>query len=141
MNRIIRGLGIGSAALACVVMSSSGASALETAHGKKYKGCTNYVAVWRSGGKVHAYSRQLCDKPILIQRPTVALSGNGGKTFVSAGKACSKARSCTTKTVSVKATKGWTYRGSNSGTGSQGSPKDSDYWPVSSVAHATYKYK
>ncbi|MFJ3091205.1 hypothetical protein [Streptomyces sp. NPDC086838] len=141
-KRIVQGMAIGTAALGIIVASGTAAQAAQTGKGKAYGGCTNSVTLWRKGSTVYANAKMTCKKTGLILRPTVALSGNNGKTFKSNGKACRKAKTCTTPTVSVKATKGWTYRASNSGNATLAIAGVDDYfWPTSSVAHTTYKAK
>ncbi|WNI24308.1 hypothetical protein [Streptomyces sp. ITFR-16] len=135
-------MAVGTAAIAFIAVSGTAAQAAQTGSGKAYGGCTNSVTLWRTGGTVYANAKMTCKKKGLILRPTVALSGNNGKTFKSDGKACRKATTCTTPTVSVKATKGWTYRASNSGNATLAIlGVDDEFWPISSVAHTTYKAK
>ncbi|MBT2545802.1 hypothetical protein J7E99_35310 [Streptomyces sp. ISL-44] len=140
MKAILRGLGIGAAALAVTLISSGTAQAgtvFKDAGAKhSLKGCTNYVFMWNAGDKMYAYGQMNCDRSVVIARPTIALSGNNGVTFKTSGKACTRAVTCRTPTVTVKATKGWTYRASNSGTASTGVPTESDIlWPLSSIAY------
>ncbi|MGW6021907.1 hypothetical protein [Streptomyces sp. NPDC055099] len=141
MKKTFKGMTVGAIALACIFTSGTGAHAADSDYGKKYKGCKNYVKVWRSGGKVYAYAKQTCNRQALALRPTVALSANGGRDgWTDAGKACKFAKSCKTKKVSLKAKRGKIYRASNSGTATLGRPSDQDmFWPASTVAHATYK--
>lgn len=143
MKRGLQSVGVGVAVVASVLLSSTSANAAAiSGKGKAYYGCTNTVKVWRTGKTVYANAKQVCTHKMSTQRPSVALSGNNGKTFASKIAGCRKSKSCTTPTVKVKATKKWTYRASNSGTGSFISQNGSDsWWPVNSVAHATYKYK
>ncbi|WP_411084121.1 hypothetical protein [Streptomyces sp. cmx-18-6] len=140
---------MGTVALTCVAVTATSAHAGTVHHGKgaKYKrtakstGCQNHVYMWTEGGKkVRAYGLQHCDRAATISRPTIALSGNNGKTFVTGGKACKAAKYCQTKIVTLKMTKGWTYRASNAGTASTGVPGESDIaWPDKTVARVTKK--
>ncbi|UUS32062.1 hypothetical protein NRO40_15370 [Streptomyces changanensis] len=142
MKNFKRALGVGGAVLACVMASATTAHAAPVkGTGKAYYGCTNTVYVWKSAGKVHAYAQQDCKQAkIKIMRPTIALSGNNGKQFVTKGKACTKVNTCRTPTVTLKANKGWTYRASNAGTGSFAQAGAADFWwPTNTVAHASLK--
>ncbi|MGW5865490.1 hypothetical protein ACWFRJ_25300 [Streptomyces sp. NPDC055239] len=133
MKRILRGLGVGSVALACVFAGSGGAQAA-TGHGKSYHGCTNYVKVWRSHGKVYAYGYQKCSKKLPIQRPDAAMSSyKSGKLKDYSGAklgGCRNSKSCKSPTVSLKVHKGYKYRATNSGSGTIGIPDEGDFnWP------------
>ncbi|WP_250294155.1 hypothetical protein [Streptomyces atroolivaceus] len=143
MNNRKRSLWVGAAVLACTLVASATsaqAATVKKGTGKTYYGCTNTVYMWKSGSTVRAYAQQDCRQKVKIMRPTVALSGNNGKTFVSKGKACKSSKSCRTATVSVKANKKWTYRASNSGSASFASSNQADFWwPTNTVAHATLK--
>ncbi|WP_433544522.1 hypothetical protein ACQPZG_04975 (plasmid) [Streptomyces sp. CA-294286] len=142
MNKILRGIAVGVTAAACVVGTATSASAGTTweSTSGSYKGCKNIVTMWVSGSKVKAYGTQVCSKKALIMRPTVALSGNNGKTFASDGKACAKATKCVTPTISLPMTKGWTYRASNSGSATTGAPGEADgAWPKHTIAHVAAK--
>ncbi|MFG3532687.1 hypothetical protein ACGF8B_39145 [Streptomyces sp. NPDC047917] len=149
MKRFARFLGTGAVALTCLVVTATSAHAGTTYHGQgvKYKrtsksiGCQNHVYMWTEGGnKVRAYATQHCDRAVPISRPTIALSGNNGKTFVTGGKACKAATYCQTEYVTLKMTKGWTYRASNAGTASTGAPGEGDaVWPDNTVARVTKK--
>ncbi|MGW7460006.1 hypothetical protein [Streptomyces sp. NPDC054797] len=140
MKRAVRLLGIGTAALGIALMSTSTAHAdtVFKDSGAKHtsKGCTNYVFMWNAGDKMYAYGQMNCDVAPVSMRPRVALSGNNGVTFVSSGKGCTYAKTCRTPTVTVKATKGWTYRASNPGTASAGvmPGRLDDIWPAATVA-------
>lgn len=142
VKRGLKSIGVGAAVVASILLSSTSAQAATTGKGKSYYGCTNTVKMWRSGGTIYANAKQVCAHKMKTQRPSIALSGNNGKTFVSKIAGCKKTKTCSTPTVKLKATKKWTYRASNSGTGSFASQGPGDFWwPVNTVAHATYKYK
>ncbi|MBT2492620.1 hypothetical protein J7E96_29750 [Streptomyces sp. ISL-96] len=146
MKKIMRSLGVGSIALACVFVSGTSANAA-SASGAKYNGCKNSVKVWRSGAKVYAQGKMTCDKKVRILRPASAISSykNGKlKDYNAPGQmgSCRWVKTCTSPKASLKATKGWDYRGSNSGTASTGVPGEMDgWWPKRTQAHATYKYR
>ncbi|WP_369214252.1 hypothetical protein [Streptomyces flavofungini] len=142
MKNVLRGIGAGSLALACVFAGSGGAEAA-TAHGKAYYGCTNYVKVWRSGSKVYAYGWQTCDKKRSVQRPEAAISSYKGGSLkdYSGGRlgGCHNTKSCKSPTVSLKAHKGYKYRATNTGTASIGIPDEGDYiWPKRTQAVKWY---
>ncbi|MEU9304476.1 hypothetical protein [Streptomyces sp. NPDC048269] len=132
-----RGLGLAAAAAAVTLMAGGTASAdtVFKDSGATYSQCTNYVFMWNAGDKMYAYGQMNCpNRAAIIARPTIALSGNNGVTFQSSGKACHLAKTCRTPTVTVKATKGWTYRASNAGTASTGAGAG-EFWPTSTIAH------
>ncbi|MFF1359513.1 hypothetical protein [Streptomyces sp. NPDC058297] len=144
MKKILRGLGIGSVALACVFVSSGGAQAATTGHGKSYHACKNYVKIWRSHGKVYAYGTQVCSKKRSIQRPEAAISAykNGEFKDISKGQlgSCHNKKTCKSPKASLKVHKGYTYRALNAGTASIGIPDEGDYlWPKKTQAQAYYK--
>lgn len=135
MRKISRNLVVGSLAFVFVLTSGGSASAV-TGKGKEYKKCTNYVKVWRSGGKVHAYAKTKCKVGLPVVRAIVGLTANGGKDgFVDKGKACKVTNVCTTAKVSLKAKKGWVYRGLNNAT-----VLFDEVTPKKAYARATYKF-
>ncbi|MFC9816781.1 hypothetical protein ACFVJM_32495 [Streptomyces virginiae] len=141
MRRFSRALGVAALAAACVATSATSAQAgtVVSGRGTKYGVCVNHVSMWTEGdGKVHAYAQQSCDRTVAIMRPTIALSGNNGRTFVTKGKACSRAKWCETDKVTLPATAAWTFRASNAGTATMSIPGKLDWnWPMNTVAHAT----
>ncbi|MGH4029664.1 hypothetical protein ACQB60_12085 [Actinomycetota bacterium Odt1-20B] len=143
MKTILRGIGVGSVALACLFAGSGGAQAA-TGHGKSYHGCRNYVKVWRSHGKVYAQGWQKCSKRRSVQRPEAGLSAykNGKFKDVSPDKGlggCHNKKVCKSPKVKLKVHKGYKYRALNAGTASIGIPDEGDYfWPKRTQAVKWY---
>ncbi len=146
VKKTLQSLSVGSVALACIFVSGTTAHAAE-GHGKRYGGCTNHVKVWRSGGKVYAQGKMVCNQRNSILRPNAALSSYSGGNFKDINRGsglngCHRAKTCTSKKVSLKAHKGWSYRGTNDGTASIRSANPADIvWPKNTIAVATYKYR
>lgn len=78
MKKKMRVASISSLALACLLISGTAAHAADGS--AKYKGCTNYVKVWRDGSKVKAFGKMTCKRRTLIMRPAVVLSADGEST-------------------------------------------------------------
>lgn len=139
MKKTLRTLAVGSIALTCVLTSGAGAQAA-SGHGKKYHGCTNSISVWRTGGKVYAQGKMTCSSSHSVLRPDAALSSyKNGKLQdinIHGEKGCPVAKTCTSKKISLKAHKGWSYHATNPGTA------DADnVWPINTNASAWYKYR
>lgn len=142
---ILRGLAVSAISAAAILLpvadSMAAVSNLNSASGNPYKGCTNSVVMWRDNGKMYAYSKLKCNARQAVVRASVALSGENGKTFKSALDGCKLAKSCTSRTISLSGKKGWTFRASGDGTASGADMGEGDLsWPISSVAHVSYKY-
>ncbi|MER5973453.1 hypothetical protein ABT112_27625 [Streptomyces sp. NPDC002055] len=145
MKKALKGLSVGSVALACVLVSGTEALAAE-GHGARYGGCRNYIKVWRSGGKVVAQGKMICNQRVSIMRPDAALSSykNGSLQDVTGGglHGCHRAKKCYSKKVSLKAHKGWKYHATNIGTASLAGPNQGDMvWPRRTNAKVWYKVR
>ncbi|MEU8681971.1 hypothetical protein [Streptomyces sp. NPDC048611] len=139
MKKTLRALAVGSTALACVLVTGTGAQA-NSGSGKKYKGCVNSVTVWRSGGNVYAQGKMTCDYAMMILRPDAALSsykkGKLQDINIHGLRGCNMAKSCKSKKISLKAHKGWSYHGTNGGT-----TDVDEVWPKNTAAKVWYTYK
>ncbi|RII09478.1 hypothetical protein DSC45_30835 [Streptomyces sp. YIM 130001] len=154
MRKTMRGAGISTAALACILMTGAAAQAApadghaefaakaansDSDWGKSYNKCRNYVKVWQKSGKIKARGYMKCQKNVTILRPSAALSSyRKGKLqdYTHADpKGCNLGKTCWTNTVTMKAKKGLKYHATNSGDASTGVPGEGDIaWPTSSVA-------
>ncbi|MFC9131336.1 hypothetical protein ACFT4A_31465 [Streptomyces sp. NPDC057099] len=135
----IRRVGAVSAVLVVALASGTEAQAA-TGHGKKYGSCQNSVKIWRTGSKIYAQGKMVCNTVHFVLRPDAGISAYKNGKFkevkIGGAKGCPAVKKCTSKKVSLKAHKGWDYRAANSGTA------DADNaWPKNTQAVAWYKYR